>query len=120
MVPRAQVRVNAIPSSAHSLSQRVCTTVKSVRERRILWARFGRVRAEGIHGDHLEGIFLGLVAMAIGLAFAFYGLRLFLILLPIWGFVMGFCFGARPGHRTVRPGLPGDDHQLGVGFVVGA
>jgi Domain of unknown function (DUF4203) len=41
----------------------------------------------------LEGLLVGLLAVAIGLAFAFYGFRLFLILLPIWGFVAGFLLG---------------------------
>jgi hypothetical protein len=42
----------------------------------------------------IQGIFLGLLALAIGLGFAFYGFRLFLILLPIWGFFVGFLLGA--------------------------
>ena len=42
----------------------------------------------------LEGILLGILAIAIGLAFCFYGFRLFLILLPIWGFFAGFLLGA--------------------------
>ena len=42
----------------------------------------------------LEGIVGGLIALGIGLLFAFYGYRLFLILLPIWGFFAGFVLGA--------------------------
>ena len=42
----------------------------------------------------IEGLLVGLLALAIGLAFAFYGFKLFLILLPIWGFFAGFAFGA--------------------------
>lgn len=42
----------------------------------------------------LEGIVLGLLALAVGLAFTFMGLRLFMILLPIWGLVAGFLVGA--------------------------
>lgn len=42
----------------------------------------------------LEGIVIGLLAVAVGLAFTFMGLRLFLILLPIWGLVAGFLVGA--------------------------
>jgi hypothetical protein len=42
----------------------------------------------------LEGILIGLLALAIGLAFAFYGFKLFLVLLPIWGFFAGFLLGA--------------------------
>jgi hypothetical protein len=42
----------------------------------------------------LDALLVGLLALAVGLAFAFYGFRLFLILLPIWGFFIGFLFGA--------------------------
>jgi len=42
----------------------------------------------------LDALLVGLLAVAVGLAFAFYGFRLFLILLPIWGFFIGFLFGA--------------------------
>jgi hypothetical protein len=42
----------------------------------------------------LEGLLVGLLAVAIGLAFCFWGFRLFLVLLPIWGFVAGFLLGA--------------------------
>ena len=43
----------------------------------------------------LNGLLLGLLAVAIGLAFCFYGFRVFLILLPIWGFFAGFLLGAQ-------------------------
>jgi Domain of unknown function (DUF4203) len=42
----------------------------------------------------LGTLLAGLLALVVGLAFAFYGFRLFLILLPIWGFFFGFLFGA--------------------------
>jgi hypothetical protein len=42
----------------------------------------------------IEGLLIGLLAIAIGLAFAFYGFRVFLVLLPIWGFFAGFLLGA--------------------------
>jgi hypothetical protein len=42
----------------------------------------------------IEGLLLGIFAIAIGLAFAFYGFRVFLVLLPIWGFFAGFLLGA--------------------------
>src|SRR3954447_22983727 len=36
--------------------------------------------------DHMsfEGILLGLIALAVGAAFTFYGFKFFLILLPLW------------------------------------
>ena len=43
----------------------------------------------------LEGILVGLLAIAIGLAWAFYGLKLFVILLPIWAFFFGLVTGAQ-------------------------
>jgi hypothetical protein len=42
----------------------------------------------------MQGLLLGALAIAIGLAFAFWGFRVFLILLPIWGFFAGFLLGA--------------------------
>jgi hypothetical protein len=42
----------------------------------------------------IEGILLGILAIAVGVAFCFYGFRLFLVLLPIWGFFAGFLLGA--------------------------
>ncbi len=45
----------------------------------------------------LEGILLGLLAIVIGLAWAFYGLKLFAILLPIWAFFFGLVAGAQWG-----------------------
>jgi len=43
----------------------------------------------------LNGLLLGALAVGIGLAFAFWGFRVFLILLPIWGFFAGFLLGAQ-------------------------
>jgi len=37
---------------------------------------------------------LAILALVIGLAFAFGGWRFFLILLPLWGFLVGFQLGA--------------------------
>jgi hypothetical protein len=55
----------------------------------------------------LEGLLLGALAIGIGLAFAFWGFRVFLVLLPIWGFFAGFLLGAG-----------GVDYLLGDGFLV--
>src|SRR6478735_10521889 len=43
----------------------------------------------------IQGIIVGLLAIAIGLAWAFYGLKLFVILLPIWAFFFGLIAGAQ-------------------------
>jgi hypothetical protein len=42
----------------------------------------------------LEGLLVGALAILVGLAFAFVGYRFFLVLLPIWGFVVGFALTA--------------------------
>ena len=43
-------------------------------------------------------ICMGLIAMLFGLAVVFYGYKLFLILLPVWGFFFGFFLGAETIH----------------------
>ena len=50
----------------------------------------------------IEGIVVGLLAIAIGLAWAFYGLKLFTILLPIWAFFFGLVAGAQWGVGRLR------------------
>jgi hypothetical protein len=42
----------------------------------------------------LEQIIVGIVAIGIGLVWAFYGFKAFVILLPIWAFLVGFAAGA--------------------------
>ena len=68
----------------------------------------------------IEGLLLGLLAVAIGLAFAFYGFRVFLILLPIWGFFAGFLLGANGVEYIFGDGLPGDRDRLGRRLPAGA
>jgi len=55
----------------------------------------------------MQGLLMGALAIAIGLAFAFWGFRVFLVLLPIWGFFAGFLLGAN-----------GVDYIFGDGFLV--
>jgi len=42
----------------------------------------------------LEQIIVGIAAIGIGLAWAFYGFKAFVILLPIWAFLVGFAAGS--------------------------
>lgn len=42
----------------------------------------------------LEQILIGLLAIVVGAAFCFSGVKWFLVLLPIWGFLAGFVFGS--------------------------
>jgi hypothetical protein len=67
----------------------------------------------------LEGFLLGVIALAVGAAFCFYGFRFFLILLPLWAFVAGFAVGAQ-----AMSVLFGDEFLATIigwviGFVVG-
>jgi hypothetical protein len=67
----------------------------------------------------LELLCMALIAILFGLAVAFYGYRLFLLLLPLWAFVFGFALGA----ETITV-LLGDAFLMTVtgwvvGFVVG-
>ena len=48
----------------------------------------------------IEGIIVGLLAIVIGAAWAFYGLKLFTILLPIWAFLFGLVSGAAWGQEV--------------------
>ena len=70
----------------------------------------------------LEGIIVGLLAIGIGLAWAFYGLKLFMILLPIWAFFFGLVAGAQwgPTCSARAAGLLHDVLSWGIGLVFGA
>ena len=50
----------------------------------------------------LEAAAIGLLGLLVGLGFVFYGFRLFLILLPIWGFFVGFLLRRQRDHRDLR------------------
>jgi len=67
----------------------------------------------------MEGLLIGLFALAIGLAFAFYGFRVFLILLPIWGFFAGFLLGANLMTAIFGDGFLVEVTSWVIGFGVG-
>ncbi len=67
----------------------------------------------------LQAAAIGALAVAIGLGFAFWGIRLFLILLPIWGFFAGFLFGAGAMSALFGDGFLATTLGWVVGFVVG-
>ena len=72
----------------------------------------------------LEGILIGLLAIGIGLAWAFYGLKLFTILLPLWAFFFGLVAGAQWGvdvfgRASSRPSCRGAS-ALVFGLVLAA
>lgn len=61
-----------------------------------------------------------LIALLFGLAVAFAGYRLFLFLLPIWGFFAGFAIGAQAIQALTNGSFLGDVTSWVVGFIVGA
>jgi Domain of unknown function (DUF4203) len=67
----------------------------------------------------LEAAAIGVLAVAIGLGFTFWGFRLFLILLPIWGFFIGFLFGAGATTALFGDGFLATTLGWVIGFVVG-
>jgi len=67
----------------------------------------------------LEGIIIGLFAILVGAAFCFQGFKYFLILLPIWGFLAGFVFGANGIHYLFGDGFFSSSLSIFVGIAVG-
>jgi hypothetical protein len=67
----------------------------------------------------IEGLLLGLLAIAIGLAFTFYGFRVFLVLLPIWGFFAGFLLGANGVQYIFGEAFLATVTAWVVGFLLG-
>ena len=55
----------------------------------------------------------------VGLAFCFYGYRIFLVLLPIWGFFAGFWLGATVISIIFGGGFLGTVTGIVVGFITG-
>ena len=68
----------------------------------------------------LEGFLLGIIALAVGAAFTFYGFKFFLILLPIWAFVAGFAAGAQAMSVLFGEGFLASVLGWVIGFVTGA
>jgi hypothetical protein len=62
----------------------------------------------------------GLIGTLFGVILAFFGYRLFLILLPLWGFFFGFFLGADTMHHLFGYALFATVTSWVVGFVVGA
>ena len=60
-----------------------------------------------------------LVALGIGIAFCFYGYRVFLVMLPIWGFFGGLWLGAEGVTLILGEGFLATATGWAAGFVVG-
>jgi hypothetical protein len=67
-----------------------------------------------------EGILLGLIALGVGAAFTFYGFKFFLILLPLWAFVVGFAAGAQALSQLFGDGFLATVSGWIVGAILGA
>ena len=61
----------------------------------------------------------GLIGILFGLAVCFAGYRLFLILLPIWGFIFGLALGAQTIQALFGVGFLSTVTSWVVGFIVG-
>jgi hypothetical protein len=62
----------------------------------------------------------GLIALGFGLVVLLNGYKLFLVLLPIWGFLFGFVFGAQTIQALFNVGFLVNVTSWVVGFIVGA
>ena len=67
----------------------------------------------------IEGILVGLLAIVIGAAWAFYGLKLFTILLPLWAFFFGLVTGAQWAQDVFGQGFFSSVLSWGIGLVFG-
>ncbi len=67
----------------------------------------------------MSTIFAALFAALFGVAFCFYGYRVFMVMLPIWGFFGGFWLGAAGTALLLGSGFLGTVTGWVVGFGVG-
>ena len=67
----------------------------------------------------IEGILIGLLAILIGVAWTFWGLQLFFILLPIWAFFIGLIAGADFAQEILGESFLGTVTSWIIGIVVG-
>ena len=67
----------------------------------------------------IEGILVGLLAIVIGAAWAFYGLKLFTILLPLWAFFFGLVAGGQWAQQIFGEGFFSSVLSWGIGIVFG-
>ena len=59
-----------------------------------------------------------MIALFFGAVLAFNGYRLFIFLLPVWGFFFGFVFGAQAIQAILGTGFLSDVTSWVIGFIV--
>ena len=64
-------------------------------------------------------ILAALLALALGIAFCFLGIRTFLVFLPVWAFFAGFWLGARLTSFTLQEGFLSTFNGILAGFILG-
>ena len=67
----------------------------------------------------IEGLIVGLLAIVVGGAWALYGLKLFVILLPIWAAFFGLTVGAQWAHAIFGDGLFRTALSWVIGIAIG-
>lgn len=67
----------------------------------------------------MQIIFMSLILVLLGVVMSIYGYRIFLVMLPIWGFFAGFWLGADVTSLILGSGFLGSVTSWVVGFVVG-
>ncbi len=67
----------------------------------------------------LELLIAALLALVTGLAFCFWGYRVFMVMLPVWGFVAGFWLGAEFFTLIFGQGFLATTTSWVVGLVIG-
>jgi hypothetical protein len=67
----------------------------------------------------IEGIVIGVLGVVLGAAFAFAGIRLFLLLLPLWGLFVGFTVGAGAMATLLGESFLAGALAIVVGVVLG-
>lgn len=60
-----------------------------------------------------------LLALVLGIAFCFLGIRTFLVLLPVWAFFAGFWLGALVTNFSLQQGFLGTANGLIAGLILG-
>ncbi|MFN2136196.1 MAG: hypothetical protein ACK2UK_09595 [Candidatus Promineifilaceae bacterium] len=64
-------------------------------------------------------ILAAVLALALGIAFCFLGIRTFLVFLPVWAFFAGFWLGALVTNFTLQQGFLGTVNGILAGFILG-